>query len=1785
MKKLVLFALAVLIGTNALAFGGGGHSRSSKRYQYGVDAIGTHVDPDHPIVQPDFRDCKEDETAIIGKCCRNNLVYTEGNSEKCCDQEGYELRQDGTCQAVNVVINFVQEGNNIFKFFYTTKENGQVAAGSWKLEYNIEDGTIRVTDYYEEDGVIKEYLWEASSLGQVENSPLYTGSGGHSWLDKLQQLFGVKSAWAAPVRPGTDSEYWHKIKTVEECIRKAGRWVNGRCECDCHDVESLSEETVTGERTCCSPVEKGEKYPYCSAVNEEGLCTHYSCCTAKERISAMGNRTAMQLCCEHNGSSDQRAAFAQYNIENADALIKRCCPVGSIVKKDGVEYCCDKENSSNKCVAKCPNYGVPGKKNANVCCKNGLALDSLGQYTKLDIENCDCPVQDSTLGDKVSGECCMNGFAWNEVLQNYTKSSASCCHDLRPWYYHLSAWTTEINYTKGYCCSEGFNSIKEHTVPECCESAGGVVDNGHCCKGEKDLWGPVENQRHSQTCCERIGKPIVCDARTTGVDYLKLAEAIYDAIPGVSSVIEIPAQLVVAVITWDWRELPIVSDIISIRKALTESEVGEVKCMPDMVSCCAELNGHVCKTFGEEICVSNEKAGCCPEGSKENEAGTACICEGNGQMIRVTDEKGEVGYSCCTRLIAVKDGLATCCDENLVPKGPENAQICCGEDQENINNKCVGACSDENVTEECCTVMGGTYAVDNETNEIECCVDEEIAANSGWLQRLFVSPAYAATTCYRACKPGYQRDEQNKCIAIEECESPMSWDDEKQKCMCPENVEPTEKDGKKYCCNNGGEWDPNSHNGNGEYDKVNIPVCDCYGTPAQNGYSGCCSGGYYDDGYNRRDVNGNTHWSFSGQNAKACPGQCSVGTYTGSGLNAACCDENGLDVVKDQLFGRSEFSKSAVCCSSNNYACVDDSNEATCKCCGEKAKYSTSNGEYCCGDETGYEYDSEDNHICQCCPQGYACREEKGDAAMCCDVNGTGKNVAGALDMINCGCPYTNKDNYDGPATDEPAQFKNDTCCLSTGYGYDATSEKYVLNLSCGCPDGGKFGDDGVTCCKNKQAYNSLKCDDKNDCYHDVIPAACGCPEEGAAKTENGGCCLNGMYNDPHIHSGYGEYNAEQCRACPNSWRDGLQGIYRKLVYVESDGHYACCTDDGREVTGRILNPVLTESDICACSANASEACCQGKGGRWVSDGSDEGTGICCAIGSNQGEDLDGNLEPLCCPKFLANALPYLSPLDNKQHYYCCRDDDVDVGPVFWVRPTYESIKCCSAGTHWSGVDPSKTKGDGECCVDGQEYVYVEYDDGAVGSCCPSGQVPDSASRCCVEGNIKKGKASDGTDAHLCCNEIRGSKTSSTPHLFSDTMGVCYYGCLTNAECTGFTWFGLANTYNNMCDLADHQCKEKQSLSLANLTVNLDGFDSGRISTSVISQMFELIRPQLTAVAGSDVKVVFDTKYQDPEFSHANGYVYCGDTKTIHINSLACNPSTEDGFYHCLAIIIHENVHRVDNILAPEVMDYKGLLARVYGGSLTEMHAWTEGGITELGHALRQCYNAEDYSLIDSDECFDAQEAMEQAEVVCPGCVTEQWARACFADTESNRWSNAGNVAADAPIRCTMEMNYLNSDMCQQKYIRDQYVKMRKGKYESLSSVKSKIRRLVDLQNAPTVAEAYNNGDFVTALGNAMWEYYTGSGRKLCTSEEDFVHNERLVASIEAILGDDAVAYGYAQRNSSLDSCAETGECDEADESIHCEEDHFDSLGDCATPEVFEENINNIPQNQIFFTS
>ena len=97
MKKLGIILL-LLASTAAFAFGGGGSRSHRVRewYKHGVDAIGTHIDPDNPIDPPDWRDCDPDtETLIDITCCKNDLIYDNGT--KCCNEEGFEVKDD-VCQ-------------------------------------------------------------------------------------------------------------------------------------------------------------------------------------------------------------------------------------------------------------------------------------------------------------------------------------------------------------------------------------------------------------------------------------------------------------------------------------------------------------------------------------------------------------------------------------------------------------------------------------------------------------------------------------------------------------------------------------------------------------------------------------------------------------------------------------------------------------------------------------------------------------------------------------------------------------------------------------------------------------------------------------------------------------------------------------------------------------------------------------------------------------------------------------------------------------------------------------------------------------------------------------------------------------------------------------------------------------------------------------------------------------------------------------------------------------------------------------------------------------------------------------------------------------------------------------------------------------------------------------------------------------------------------------------------------------------------------------------------------
>ena len=67
LKALFVFFAMTLITTSVFAFGGGGgSSRVATRYKKGVDAMGIHVDPQNPIVPPDYRDCDANTETLVG---------------------------------------------------------------------------------------------------------------------------------------------------------------------------------------------------------------------------------------------------------------------------------------------------------------------------------------------------------------------------------------------------------------------------------------------------------------------------------------------------------------------------------------------------------------------------------------------------------------------------------------------------------------------------------------------------------------------------------------------------------------------------------------------------------------------------------------------------------------------------------------------------------------------------------------------------------------------------------------------------------------------------------------------------------------------------------------------------------------------------------------------------------------------------------------------------------------------------------------------------------------------------------------------------------------------------------------------------------------------------------------------------------------------------------------------------------------------------------------------------------------------------------------------------------------------------------------------------------------------------------------------------------------------------------------------------------------------------------------------------------------------------------------
>ncbi|MBQ3695765.1 MAG: hypothetical protein II938_02185 [Alphaproteobacteria bacterium] len=794
-----------------------------------------------------------------------------------------------------------------------------------------------------------------------------------------------------------------------------------------------------------------------------------------------------------------------------------------------------------------------------------------------------------------------------------------------------------------------------------------------------------------------------------------------------------------------------------------------------------------CKITGTESHIDIERGGSLPCAGlqryvcRDRGCNAGCTCQ------RTTCATGtvDVGGECCDEDKVVVDGSIQECCKGTVFTNNLGSQECCPEGKTVQDGECVDMPCPEDPNH----VAAASYDAETDT----CCGTNGLAYDGEYYSTLNA-----------------------------------------EVCGCPNGGTKTGSGAYAYCCKNGSQWSPycipdnTNRPGTSEDGYCISGGCGCPPgtTSALKNYSGCCdSSGHYDSAPGL--------WRFEGQAAEAC-GACPVeGTYTEANGSSACCNENGKDVnIAAGLFpGGSYYYReeveSALCCpggyedsanSSDRICCAVDgggnrtgkdmqgNNDIACGCpSGSSEVDCGGDAPACCqvnenGDLTGRNLEGE--YASCCCEAAYGTMV---DGYNVCCLMGSGMETDGTANVCACGCPSVT--NFFTPTEDTThnAPEECEICCSQEVPGHELNWRKAFANSSpgdftmrylwnpqsCGCPYGGHFGNDGTTCCSEDNQAWSEECVNTAEgsmdlrgsgCYYDILPSICGC-YAGSTESSDGGCCLDGYYNPPDRHTGFGEINPEQCHACPNGFG---------LTYTVGDhGAEACCDGMGyAALSGDISELTVEQSSIC-CPSNVytyGGSCCaqNAKGdltgynlsGQFDSEcGCPAGSTLterngdqACCDDNAIGYDTMGNLNTICgCPD--GNTL-----IEN----VCCDD----------ARPAYDMSGSLNPVC---GCPDGSEKRNGVCCSLAQPGRNVAGV--AVMACCPeenkvcasSGNRSDK----CVC-NVEKPKTACSSYACIACasDEIAvcSSQVYSTQNYSKPC--ICYNSstqvgvCSTNGQCT-----------------------------------------------------------------------------------------------------------------------------------------------------------------------------------------------------------------------------------------------------------------------------------------------------------------------------------------------------------------------------------------------------------------
>ena len=484
--------------------------------------------------------------------------------------------------------------------------------------------------------------------------------------------------------------------------------------------------------------------------------------------------------------------------------------------------------------------------------------------------------------------------------------------------------------------------------------------------------------------------------------------------------------------------------------------------------------------------------------------------------------------------------------------------------------------------------------------------------------------------------------------------------------------------------------------------------------------------------------------------------------------------------------------------------------------------------------------------------------------------------------------------------------------------------------IECNCPEGDeeKIVDGESDCCKN-----NFRWDDSVKKYILPAPYICGCPDGGVLKEIDNDffCCKGTMVllgtgydiNDPLICGCPSGQERTSMNDCCNSSKIIEEGTRKTCcehsVATKADGKKVCCAS-GQEA----IKPKGSSDEIC-CNADKVVEADTGK--------------ICCE--NDVIVKSDGKKE--CCAKVTTD----------KSRLCPCKTGEEEV--YYFDNEIKTTYKCCPFDTkplHFSG----------ECCTPDKTYpeTYItksgyQLGDWWIGNYRTSS---DSKKKCCTDGTLVDYETleySEKKTIKICCDSVPSCDPGKGV-IYQDESGKCQCGCMNNYDCN-LNW--KEGDIVHYCQ-ADHTCAKAISFDISGIEVEINNFAGGKFTQKKAEALVRKIRENLLASTGNDkVKMVFSGEFIDSHLEDTTGYSKNGDKLTIHINAGYCKES-DAGEFDCQATIVHENVHRVDNLVQPKWDEAHRVITNLYQRCLTEIHAQAVGALTKVRAGFENCYRYKD---------------------------------------------------------------------------------------------------------------------------------------------------------------------------------------------------------------------------------